>query len=83
MREEYKNFGQEVARLRSRLGLSRRHLARLLDVDHTTVRSWELGVRVPRRETAHTLMELGGIDLMNAYDAAYERRIWGARGHKI
>jgi len=45
----------DVARLRSHLGLSREKFAQKLGVDVSTVGRWERGLRMPRGQSLHDL----------------------------
>ena len=50
-------FGQRLARIRKKKGLTQAQLARLIGVGTSTVTMWEIGERIPRDEMKVKLSE--------------------------
>lgn len=50
-----------IRKRRERLGLSQYQAARLLGVDRTTYRTWELGTHMPRKYNQEELIRVLGL----------------------
>jgi transcriptional regulator with XRE-family HTH domain len=52
----FKSLGEKIMSFRRIHGLSRKKLAMLVGIDHSTIKSWERGEHSPREKTLNKLM---------------------------
>jgi len=78
------DFGGELGKMRTRIGLSQAILASFVGVSEVTIRNWELNISKPRPEHLKKLIEV--LLLRNAFTEAKEleeaKKFWGQAGVK-
>ncbi len=58
MRENGFDFGSELGKMRTRIGLTQAILASLVGVSEVTIRNWESGTSKPKAERLKKLIEV-------------------------
>ena len=69
-------FGQRLARLRKKTGISQEKLAEMLDVSYMTVRRWEWGKNAPRLDEAKKIAAALSVSEDELLNGAPEQGGW-------